>query len=144
MQLRMLATGLLMTAGFAVADDYEARAQIAGTWTSSDSSDPKEEWKIVQEGDGLRIAHERGGKKLSEFTCKPAGEQCKYKENGRDASVMMWFNGPKLVQLETVGNDVVKRHFGVVDDGNTLVIAVIPVAPPGKTETFRYTRVPAP
>jgi hypothetical protein len=53
----------------------------------------------------------------------------------------MWFNGPKLVELETKGKEVVKRRFAVAGEGDTLEIEVIPIEPAGKTETLRFRRL---
>jgi hypothetical protein len=46
----------------------------------------------------------------------------------------MWFNGPKLVELETRGAQVVKRRFSITGDGDTMDLETIPIVPTGKSE----------
>jgi hypothetical protein len=140
MKTGILAVGLLITASVASADDAEARAQIAGTWVVSAPGGAKDTWTIADEEGSVRLTHDQDGK-VAEFACKTTGQECSFKGGGRDAKVSMWFSGPKLVQLEMVGNNVVKRRFGVVDEGKVLEVEVIPVVPPGKAETVRFTRV---
>jgi hypothetical protein len=41
----------------------------------------------------------------------------------------MWFNGPKLIELETTGNQGVKRRFTVTGDGDSMELETIRVAP---------------
>jgi hypothetical protein len=52
----------------------------------------------------------------------------------------MWFNGDKLVELETKGREVVKRSFAVPQQGDTLEVEVIPIVPEGRTETLHFAR----
>jgi hypothetical protein len=70
------------------------------------------------------------------------GKECEVKDAGRKVKVTLFFNGPKLVVLETRGDEVVKKRFGAVETGDTLELEVIPVAPDGKTETVHFKRVP--
>jgi hypothetical protein len=53
----------------------------------------------------------------------------------------MWHLGPKLVQLETKGNEVIKRRFLVSDQGDTMQVECISIAPDEKTETLTFRRV---
>jgi hypothetical protein len=55
----------------------------------------------------------------------------------------MWFNGATLVELETSGNDVVKRRFKVTGDGDTMEIETVAISPAGKNETAHFKRVAA-
>jgi hypothetical protein len=52
----------------------------------------------------------------------------------------MWFNGTKLVELETVGNQVVKRRFTVTGDGDTMELETIPMVPSGSSEITHFKR----
>jgi hypothetical protein len=45
------------------------------------------------------------------------------------------------VELETKGNDVVKRLFTAADKPDTLQVEVIQLVPSGKTETLVFKRV---
>ena len=60
---------------------------------------------------------------------------------GRKSRISMWFNGPKLVEMETKGSQVVKRRFSITGDGDTLDLETIPIAPAGKVETSHFKRV---
>jgi hypothetical protein len=53
----------------------------------------------------------------------------------------MWFNGPKLVELETSGTQVVKRRFSITGNGDTMDLEAIPIAPVGKVETSHFKGV---
>jgi hypothetical protein len=54
----------------------------------------------------------------------------------------MWFNGPKLVEIEARGTEVVKRRFSVTGDGDRMDVETIPIVPAGKSETRHFKRVP--
>lgn len=55
----------------------------------------------------------------------------------------LWFNGPKLVELETRGTEIVKRRFSIAGDGDTMDLETIPIFPSGKIETAHFKRVPS-
>jgi hypothetical protein len=55
----------------------------------------------------------------------------------------MWFKGAKLVELETTGNQVVKRRFTVTADGDSMELETIPVTATASTETAHFKRAPA-
>lgn len=80
-------------------------------------------------------------RKVAEFECGTEGSECAIKDTGRHAKVSMWFNGSKLVVLETRGDRIVKRRFGVSGKEDTLEPEIIPIMPAGKTETLRFRRV---
>ena len=52
----------------------------------------------------------------------------------------MWFNGPKLVEMETRGSEIIKRRFQA-EEGDMVEVEVIPIVPSGKTEVVRLHRV---
>jgi hypothetical protein len=70
-----------------------------------------------------------------------AGQSCKIKDHG-EAEVSFWYNRDVLVMSEMRhGNDwTVRRRLKPLDDGQTLTIEVIHLAPPLKTETLTFTR----
>ena len=68
--------------------------------------------------------------------------ECDVKEAGKPMKVSIWFNGPKLVMMETRGNDVLKRRFHATDDGMGIDLETIPIVPQGKTEVVRLQRAP--
>jgi len=71
------------------------------------------------------------------------GKECAVEDAGRRSKVSMWFNGPKLVELETRGTEIVKRRFSITGNGETMDLETIPIAPSGKVETAHFKRVPS-
>ena len=69
------------------------------------------------------------------------GRECEIKDSGRQAKVSMWFSGPKLVELETKGSEVVKRRFALSGQGDTMELEVIPIVPVGRSETKLLKRI---
>lgn len=139
--LRICAAAVFLAAGIACGDDLEARERIAGTWESSESGDAKAAWVLEEDGEKLRVTYEEGARKLLEYSCTTTGEECSVKLGRKEVKVSMWFSGPKLVLLETAGNNVVKREFEVVEDGNVLTVEFMPVVPPGETAAARFGRI---
>jgi hypothetical protein len=124
----------------ALADDSDDRAKLTGTWQAQESSGAaKAVWIFDSQGDAMHIVNSQGDKKIAEFACN-LGKECEVKDAGRKVKVTIYFNGPKLVVLETKGEEVVKKRFGVTETGETLELEVIPVGP-GKAETLHFTRV---
>ncbi len=143
MWLRFAACGamLLLVAGSAPADEVADRAKLLGSWQSPAGHDGDSIWTLEAKGEAIRLSETRQGETLLEFECVAAGKECEAKESGRKAKVSLWFNGPKLVVMETRGSDVIERRFLVAGAGDTLHIEVLQVAPPGKTETLELKRL---
>jgi hypothetical protein len=121
-----------------------SRAKLIGTWQlDATTGQPDAAWAIEADGDRIRITQSRGGEKIAEFECNTMGKECKIKDSGHQATVSMWYNGPKLVALEMHGSDVLKRRFVVTGDGNTMQVELISIAPARKTETLQLKRVEA-
>jgi len=137
----MKSTVILLAATVAVmlpvlaADDGD-RNKLAGSWQES-AAEPGKTWTLVETGDLMRITETVKGEKLVEFQCNTIGKEC----SAKHGKVSMWFNGPKLVVMETRGSDVVKRRFEASADGGALEMEVIPIAPSGKTEKVALKRV---
>ena len=142
MNPRMILAVAVIFAGGVFADDTSARAKLDGAWQPQDPAQSDAGlWILQTKGDTLQVTHSLGDKKLIEFECPTTGSECQVKDSGKNAKVSMWFNGPKLVELETEGKDVVKRRFAVAESGDSLELEVIPIQPDGKTETLRFRRV---
>ena len=133
----------------AVAADHPA---LGGMWvfdpSHSDTGASKiksETLSINQEPEAVHISETvtaaNGKETTSEISCNTAGETCKIKDHGQ-AEVSFWYNGGMLVMSEMRhGNDwIVKRRLKPSDDGRTLTIEVIHLAPVEKTETLTFTR----
>ena len=138
--IRVLCVGALLTVACAMADDSDLRSKLAGSWQLQ-ASGAKEASSYTLEpvADGIHISASEGGKTVSEFQCKLA-EDCKIKDAGHQAKVMIYYNGPKLVETETIGSRVIKKRYTVTGDGNTMEVETIPIEPEGKAETVVFKR----
>lgn len=125
----------------ALSDD--AVKPFTGTWSAPSQSgrETPNTWVFEQKGDVLRIAEMNGQQKIAEFECNTMGRECEIKDEGKKATVSMWFNGPKLVELESRGSDVIKRRFALTQKGDAMDVEIIPISHEGKPETLRFTRV---
>src|SRR5579862_423659 len=143
MSLRIFClVGMLGTflGSIAFADDTTERAKLTGTWQAQEGAGAaKSVWIFDSQGDAMHITNSQGDKKIAEFACN-LGKECEVKDAGRKVKVTLYFNGPKLVVLETRGEEVVKKRFGVTETGDILELEVIPVGP-GKAETLHFTRL---
>jgi len=138
------ALSTLLLASSASADDDAGRAKLAGKWQESDSNaESKLTWDFEHVCSSVRKTITNGAQKMAQYESNTVGKECTIEDAGRRTKVSLWFNGPKLVELETRGDHVVKRRFSVSDDGNTLEVETIPIFPAGKSETAHFTRVPA-
>jgi hypothetical protein len=124
-----------------LADDAEERAKLTGTWQSQGGA-VKAVWILESQGDAFHIVNSQGDKKMAEYACA-LGKDCEVKDGGRKVKVMLYFNGSKLVLIETKGDQIVKRLFATAQTGDALDLEVIPMAPDGKTETLHLQRVHA-
>jgi hypothetical protein len=135
----LLVTVFLATGAFA--DDAAERAKLVGVWQPQDpAAKDAGVWTLEAKGENLRVAHSIGDQTVTEFECNTTGRECEVKDAQKKAKISMYFNGSKLVVLETKGHDIVKRQFSVVPQDDTLEVEIIPVVPDGKTETLRYHR----
>ncbi len=95
---------------------------------------------VEQTGDTIHVTEQRDGRTLCEYTCNSNGKDCNFKEEGKKAKVSVYFNGPKMVEIRTRGDVVMKRRFGLTNDGKTLEVESMPIVPPGRTETTLYAK----
>ena len=139
----IVALSTLLLASTAFADDDSSRAKLMGKWLQSDGNgEAKSAWNLEEgSADSIHVTNSSGAQTVTEFECNTMGKECAVKDAGRKSKVAMWFNGPKLVEMETRGNQVVKRRFSITGDGDTLDLETIPIAPAGKVETSHFKRV---
>jgi hypothetical protein len=78
-----------------------------------------------------------------DFECDSFGHECAIKDGGRPATVSLWYIGPKLVEMETRGNTVWKRTFGVTGGGDTMDLELAQIAPSAKEEIQHFQRTTA-
>ena len=113
------------------------RAKLMGGWESQTGTD---HWMFEAKGDAVHVTYLQGDKKLAEFECDTDGKDCVTKVAGHSAKVSLWFNGPKLVELETRGSEVVKRRFAIAGAGEEMDLEIIPIASDAKAETVHFKR----
>ena len=136
--LAFCSTGLLFASAIPLSVWADVgTSSFSGTWQAGDKST---ELVVEQTGDNVHMTEQSGGKTLFDYTCKSNGKDCSFKEEGKKATVSVYFNGPKLVEIRTFGNVVMKRRFGLKDNGKILEVEQMPITPPGKTETFLYAK----
>ncbi len=145
MNIRAVGLAALLFGVACFADDTE-RAKLMGTWEIQNGTyqGSKVIWLIESKGEALHVTHLQGDRKIVDFECSIDGRECATKESGHSARVSLWFNGSKLVELETKGSDVVKHRFGIYGGGDEMDLEVIPVASESKAETVHFKRVKAP
>jgi hypothetical protein len=144
MMISMAVVSALLLTSSAFAADDSSRAKLMGRWQQSEGNgEAKSTWDLESLGGSIRVTNAKGTQTLAKFECNAAGKECAVEDAGRRSKVSMWFNGPKLVELETRGNEIVKRRFSLVGDGDTMDLETIPIVPSGKTETAHFKRVPA-
>jgi len=138
----MVTLSVLLLASSAFADDDSSRAKLMGRWQQSDGNgETKSTWDLEGVGSSIHVTNSKGTQTVAEFECNTVGKECAVEDAGRRSKVSMWFNGPKLVELETRGTEIVKRRFRITGDGETMDLETIPIAPSGKVETAHFKRV---
>ena len=128
---------------FSYAKAETARDKLNGSWAQEGETlnSPASAWSFGAYGDNMRVTQTEGGKKIAEFKCDTKGAGCEVKIDGKKVILAMWFNGEKLVQMETKGSDVVERTFAILPEGDVMEVTINPIVPIGKTETIQYKRV---
>jgi hypothetical protein len=137
--------------GCALAAD---RPSLNGTWemdaSHSQVADAKlkgQSWLITQNDDSVEISEiltdTAGKQRKIVIQCNTDGKDCKIKENGQPTQVSMYYNDDRLVMLEQWhGTDfVTKKRMKISDDGKTLTVEVMHIAPPGhKDEVWTFVK----
>ncbi len=140
MNLRIVGLAVLIAGVAAFAGDAD-RAKLMGGWESqSGTGSNRETWLFEAKGDAVHVTYLQGDKTLAEFECNTDGKDCPTKVAGHSAKVALWFNGPKLVELETKGSEVLKRRFAIAGAGEEMDLEIIPIASEAKAETVHFKR----
>ncbi len=137
-----IAASLAMLAPLAFAQDDAERAKLNGSWQAKEQGATQAVWTIQPQGQNMRVTSAEGDHTVAEFVCQLAKE-CEAKDAGKKVKVMFYFNGAKLVMMETKGDEIVKRLFGPGDAADVMELEMIPMSPAGKSETTHFTRVQA-
>ena len=93
--------------------------------------------------DSSQVVNPSDTQNVENFECNTDGKECSIKHSGHSSKVSIWFNGSKMVELETTGSQVVKRRFSVTGNGDTMELETIPVVPGGSPEVTRFKRASA-
>ena len=141
MTLRLAALWAVLLACPAIAADDAGRARLMGSWKLADGGKDAATWTFQDRGNSIHVTNSSGGRVVVEFDCDSFGHQCAIKDGGRPATVSMWYVGPKLVAMETRGNTVWKRTFGVTADGEGMDLELAQIAPSPKVETQHFKRL---
>jgi hypothetical protein len=128
--------GLLLAASLATA--FAGQPDVSGTWLADSNGSLK--LIFTQQADTLHVQEVEGDKVKADFTCSLNGKECSIKQDGHSEKVMMYFNGPKLVEIRERGSDTVKQRFTVSDDGKTLTEEIVPLSSTQKAETLSFRR----
>ena len=143
MRVLVISLTSLLFAGVVLAADDATREKLTGQWQQTDGSSDKTTWTLKDSGDSIHVTSAGEPQAAGDFDCNTVGKECAVKVAGHKAKVSMWFNGATLVELETTGNDVVKRQFKVTGDGDTMEMETKAISPAGKDETTHFRRVSA-
>ena len=105
-------------------------------------------WQIEQNEGTVHLVERAGDKAISDIRCSTDGKDYKIKDDGHAAHVSLYYNGPMLVEVETLGQNgdsVIKKRFRMSDDGSVLTVEVMHLAPAGKpSEKLVLTKASAP
>lgn len=119
------------------ADQDADRASLIGSWVQPNGNNA---WIINNAADGLHITQIEGSGTVADYQCNLDGHDCDVKIGGHKAAISMYFNGATLVQIETKGDQIVKRRFSVLPSGTTMKLEVIPMAEHAETEELEFER----
>jgi hypothetical protein len=140
--MKALVAGLstLLLAGSALAADDAVRAKLAGKWQSDGNGEPNSTWTLKEMGDSSHMIQSNPTGIIVEFDCNVGGKECAIKHAGHKSKVALWFNGSKLIEMETTGTQVVKRSFTVTGNGDSMDLETIPLVPDGPSEMTHFKR----
>ena len=119
------------------ADQQADRASMLGSWVQPGGNN---RWIIDSASDGLHITQIEGAGTVADYKCNLDGHDCDIKIGGHKAAISMYYNGAILVQIETKGDQIVKRRFSIEPSGNTLKVETIPMAAHAVTEAMEFER----
>ena len=123
--------------GPARADQQADRANLIVSWVQSGGNNA---WVIDAAADGLHIKQIEGSGTVADYQCNLNGDDCNVKIAGHKAAISMYFNGSTLVQIETKGDQIVKRRFSVLPSGASMKLEIIPMAEHARTEELQFER----
>ena len=124
---------LPVAAGFS-----QTEPNYSGTWRLQSDNSVK---LVLEQKDGaIHVKEFKGAENKADYACNTLGKECNVKTEGHAAKVSFWFNGSKLVELETRGNNVLRRRFQLADNDSTLNVELSSIVPVGKDEKLAFAR----
>jgi hypothetical protein len=134
----VVSLGILFCAAAWAADDMADREKLMGQWQMEAAGVT---WSFIPQGDSVKVTEVEGGSKVADFICNTEGTPCDVKISGKKASVSLWYNGGKLVELEQKGSETVRRRFTIAPaTADQMELEVVQIAPAGKNETLKFKR----
>lgn len=125
----------------AYADDTTDRGKLMGSWQmDAQSAASGSQWSFSSQGDSVKVTEVESGSKVADFVCGTNGTPCQVKISGKKASVSMWYNGRKLVELEQRGSDTIERKFAIAPAADQMEVEVLEMTPGGKSEMLKFKR----
>jgi len=145
-RLIWIAGGLAMMLGSASnAKAAGDRDKLNGSWAPRSSANPGETraqlWTFRAEGSVLHVIETDGEKKIADFMCDTKSGGCEVKIDGKRTMVYLWFDGSRLMEIETRTSETLERSFTILPEGDAMEMKIIPLVLNGKIETFQYKRV---
>lgn len=111
---------------------------FTGSWILQ--NEPSLKLIVEQNDQKIHVREMKGQEVTAEYTCGLDGKECEFKQEGHPAKVSLWFNGPKLVELRSRGNQVTRRRFSFAPDGKSLNVELSEFSPNEKHEMLAYSR----
>jgi len=107
---------------------------LTGAWEATGAAGKIE---IQQAGDSIQITETEHDKHTT-FECNTVGKTCKIK----GGEISFWYNGEKLVMIESMRGStrVTEKRWSLSQDGKTLNLEVVHIAPAGSSEKIAYNR----
>ncbi len=122
------------------ADDDAERAKLIGSWRADA---PALQWSFSYTTTSVKVTENDRGNTIADFSCAVDSKPCDVKIGGKKASVSFWFNGGKLVEMETLGKDTLQRRFSVDSGGDALQIEVVPMEGRGEARDLAVQARPS-
>ncbi len=124
----------------ACADDTVDREKLMGSWQTQPAAAEAAAWSFTAQGDSMKVVETESGAKVADFVCGTDGTPCDVKISGKKATVSLWYNGRKLVELEQRGSETVQRKFAIATAADQMEVEVHQMGPSGKSETLTFNR----
>jgi len=119
------------------------KPDFSGTWDLKSGETDIRSLVIQQDADKITI-HDGLDATKTKVECGTRGKQCKGVVGGEPSQVTFYYNGPVLVEISQHGKDNEKAteiHRKLLEDGNTMLVEITPIAPAGQDKTtLEYSR----